>query len=332
MKNLQATLALLIALLLGAAPAFAAATGGGEPLNFLLLDGNARAVALGGAYTALATDANALLYNPAGLARISRDEATFMHNSYFTGVYQEYAAYASPKGWGANLNYLNSGSVANTSVSNPDGSGGSSDLTDLAFTGGYGRKLGESLSVGGSLKYVRESIAGVTGTAFALDAGAMFAVSQVPGLTLGGSILNLGPTVKFQAANENLPLNIRGGAAYIFDVMGQKSTFAFDVSKERSSSLVVAFGMETVLAKVLPIRLGFTTNNDAGPGITTGVGYIYNGLAFDYAFVPLGDLGNAHRMSVTWRWGAPKKSVAATSVPAPIPVAAPPVNAPADTK
>lgn len=296
--------ALAIALFLGASPSFAGGSAGGEPLNFLLLDANARAVAMGGAYTALVADANALLYNPAGLARISRDEATFMHNSYFTGVNQEYAAYASPRGWGANINYLNSGDIANTSISAPGGSGGSSSLSDLALAGGYGRKLGDAFSAGAAFKFVRESIAGVNGAAWALDFGVLYSVPQVAGLSLGGSILNFGPTVKFQAAHENLPLNIRGGTAYDFVAMGQKSAVSFDLSKERSSSVVAAIGLETILVKVMPIRLGFTTNNDAGPGITTGVGWIHKGLSVDYAFVPFGDLGNAHRASVTWRWGS----------------------------
>ncbi len=305
MRIMRTPALLTIALLLGAAPAFAAA--GTEPLSFLRLDANARPVALGGAYTALAVDSNALLYNPAGLAWVGKDEATFMHNSYFTGINQEYAAYASPKGWGATLNYLNSGSIANTSISNPDGSGGSSSLSDLAFSGGYARKLGDDLSVGGGLKLIRESIANVTGTAWALDAGALFAVRQVPGLKVGGALQNMGPTVKFQQARENLPLNVRGGVGYEFVVADQKSAASFDLTKERGGGVNAQFGLETTLVKVLPVRLGFTTDNDAGLGLTTGVGWTHDGLAFDYAFVPFGDLGNAHRLSVTWKWGGAAK-------------------------
>ena len=308
MKILKGAAATSLALLLGAGPALAAGSAGADPFNFLFLDANARAVSMGGAYTALATDANALLYNPAGLARIGRNEATFMHNSYVAGIFQEYGAYASPLGWGVNFNYLNSGNVANTTISNPDGTGlGSTGLTDMAFGAGYGHKIGGSLSLGAEMKYIRESIAEISGSGVALDFGAMYALPPVQGLTLGAAIQNVGPTVKYQSAKENLPLNIRGGAAYSFDAGGAKNAASFDVSKERTSSPVVAFGVETILAKVLPIRLGFTTNNSAGFGLTTGVGFIHDGLAFDYAFVPFGDLGNAHRISMSYRWGEEKK-------------------------
>lgn len=312
MKAHRSAAAIGLSLLLGAGPASAAGSAGAEPFDFLSLDANARAVAMGGAYTALATDANALLYNPAGLALIDRNEATFMHNSYVAGLFQDYGAYASPSGWGVNFNYLNSGSVANTTISNPDGTGlGTTGLTDMAFSGGYGHKIGDSFSVGAGIKYIRESIAEVAGAGAAADVGVMYAPPPLPGLMLGAALQNLGPTVKFESARQNLPSKARGGAAYTFDVAGAKTSASLDVSKERTSSPVFAFGLETVLAKILPVRVGFTTNNSAGLGLTTGVGFIHDGLAFDYAFVPFGDLGNAHRISMTYRWGDGAKRDAA---------------------
>ena len=95
---------LLLLALLGLTKPAAAASPGADPFNFLLLDANARAAGMGGAYTALANDANALLYNPAGLGRISAHEATFMHNEHFQGVKQEYLAFSARQGFGLSLN------------------------------------------------------------------------------------------------------------------------------------------------------------------------------------------------------------------------------------
>ncbi|MEQ1920666.1 MAG: hypothetical protein ABL955_15865, partial [Elusimicrobiota bacterium] len=83
------TTALLLAAL-AATTARAQSSAGADAFDFLRLDANARAVGMGGAYTALATDSNALLYNPAGLARVRSSEATFMHNPYALGVGQQY--------------------------------------------------------------------------------------------------------------------------------------------------------------------------------------------------------------------------------------------------
>ena len=307
MRALKTAAAIVLALLMGVGAARADGSAGAEPFNFLFLDANARAVAMGGAYTALATDANALLYNPAGLGLIGKNEATFMHNSYPAGAYQEYGAYASPRGWGGSFNYLNSGSVANTTISNPGGAGlGTSGLYDLAVSGGYGRRFGDALSLGAEGKYIRESISGIAGAGEAFDFGALYAVPQLSGLMVGAALQNVGSTVKFESAAQNQPLNLRAGAAYSFDARGQKSVVSLDVSKERTSSPVVAAGAETILVKAMPIRVGFTTNNNAGLGLTTGVGWIHKDLAVDYAFVPYGTLGNAQRVSVTWRWGSTK--------------------------
>ncbi|MFI5363540.1 MAG: PorV/PorQ family protein [Elusimicrobiota bacterium] len=338
MRTATAASAAAMALFLGAGPAPAAGSPGAEPFNFLSLDANARPAAMGGAYTALATDSSALLYNPAGLARVRSNEATFMHNAYVAGITQEYAAYVSPRGWGANVNFLNSGGVSNTTNSNPDGAGlGSAGLYDLAFSGGFGRAFGDALSLGAEIKYIRESIAGIAGAGAAFDLGALYAAPSLPGLALGLSLQNAGPTVKYEGETQNLPLTLRGGAAYAFEAAGQKCAASFDVVKERSSGPSVALGLETVLAAAVPIRLGLATNASAGPGLTTGVGYVHDGFSFDYAFVPFGDLGSVNRLSLTFRWGnaaeraaSPprRKEAAVPAAPAPV-VAAVPARVPA---
>lgn len=299
-------LALLMGLVLGPARVFAASAGA-EPFNFLFLDANAKPVGMGGAYTALATDANALLYNPAGLGRIKSYEATFMHNQHFAGMSQEYMAVAAPQGWGLNLNYFNSGDVARTTVANPDGTGlGNTSASDLALSGGYGLPINESLAVGAAGKFIREANAGTVGSGYALDLGALYTVPRLKGLSLGAAVQNIGPSVKFQSAKENLPLNVRGGAAYRFKLGQQESAVSMDISRERSEEALVSLGAETVLAKMMPLRLGFNTRNKAGIGITAGVGWNYGPVSLDYAFMPYGALGMANRFSVTWRWGEPR--------------------------
>ncbi|MEK7745767.1 MAG: hypothetical protein AAB576_03810, partial [Elusimicrobiota bacterium] len=66
---------------------------------------------------------------------------------------------------------------------------------------------------------------------------------------------------------------------------------------------LVGFGAEAVIARALPVRLGFNTRNDAELGITAGVGWRFRDFMLDYAFVPYGDLGISHRISVTWQFG-----------------------------
>jgi hypothetical protein len=284
-----------------------AGSAGAEPFNFLFLDANARAVALSGAYTALAADANALQYNPAGLGRITRHQTTFMHNQYFQDITQEYLAYASPKGWGAAINYLDYGDTKNTTISNHTGAGlGNISAVDMAVSAGYGYALSEDLSVGAGIKFIKETIDHISGQGFALDMGVSYAVPMVQGLSFGAAVQNIGPAVKFQSDKENMPLTTRIGAAYAFKALGQASVLSADLAKERSEDVLAGFGLETIVAKCLPLRLGYNTRNNDGPGITAGLGYLFGNLNFDYAFAPFKELGATHRFSVTLLWGQEK--------------------------
>jgi hypothetical protein len=302
MKTIRAAAVLFLALTLPRS--VMAGSAGAEPFNFLFLDANARAVALGGAYTALATDANALLYNPAGLGRIDSCQATFMHNQYFQDITQEYLAYVSPQGWGMNLNYLDFGNVRNTTIANKTGAGlGNVGLTDLAFSAGYGHALSDHLSAGAGVKFVQETIDAIVGRGFGLDLGLLYSVPGLHGLSLAAAVQNIGPSVKFQSAQEKMPLDLRAGTAYAFKAFGQNSVVSADVTRERSEDALFGIGLETVLAGSFPVRLGYNTRNDDGPGFTAGFGYSRTGFSVDYAFVPSRTLGVTHRFSATLFWG-----------------------------
>jgi hypothetical protein len=261
-----------------------------------------------------------LLYNPAGLGFIRRYGATFMHDQYAAGIMQEYAAFAAPQGWGASLNMLNSGAITQTTLSNPNGTGlDATGLSDLALSAGYGHAFGDSLSLGLGMKYLHESIADVAAYDFAFDIGALYAAQEIKGLTLGAALQNLGPKIRFQGPSEDLPLNLRMGAGYAFDAKGTKNTLSFDLTQQRGQGLLMAAGAEIVLAKVMAIRLGFASRNNAGWGLTAGAGWVWKGASLDYGIAPYGDLGVAQRVSLTLRWGeerAPQRPVLVKTAPA----------------
>ncbi|MCX5787553.1 MAG: PorV/PorQ family protein [Elusimicrobia bacterium] len=306
-----------------------AASPGAEPFDFLSLDAGARAVAMGGAQAALASDAEALIYNPAALGRGGRYEATLMHNQYVSPITQEYVGFATPQGLGLQLNYLTYGHVPRTTVSNPDGTGASFGITDTALGLGLGREVAEGLRVGGAVKFIRESIDNVSGSAYAADGGILYATPGRRRWLFAAALQNMGSTVRFQSANEKLPAQLRLGAAYevrsgaeapasfdwVDNLLALPVTFELDLIKERSDNALFSFGAESWLAPSFAARVGFNGRNDAGIGITAGFGWRHDGFQLDYAFTPLGDLGSAHRLSATFRWGGAKAPAVPVRVP-----------------
>lgn len=302
MRTRRSTWTLLALAALAAAAPRAGASGGADSLEFLTLDGHARPSAMGGAYSALAADPSALRYNPAGLGLVRVDELSATHNQFVQGVMHQQIGVATRRGFGAELSYLDFGKVPRTTLSSPDGTGDHARLDDMSFAAGYGRRFGP-LALGGAAKYFRESADRTVASGFAGDAGALFSPESVPGLSLGAAVLNAGPDVKYQSLKQRLPAVARVGAAYAFDAGGNGNTLAAEVSRTRGDSPVFSMGLETVFVKAVAFRLGYTTRYDAGLGLTGGVGWLWDRFQAGYAFSPYGDLGVAHRVTLSLRWG-----------------------------
>jgi hypothetical protein len=104
-----------VALVLLAASAADAAKYAGE---FMYVGAGARALGMGGAFCAVADDATAAYWNPAGLARISGRQVQLMHSERFGGLIRyDYLAYAVKHGesaLAASLFRTDAGDVANT--------------------------------------------------------------------------------------------------------------------------------------------------------------------------------------------------------------------------
>jgi hypothetical protein len=127
-------------------------------------------------------------------------------------------------------------------------------------------------------------------------------------LKLAFDISNIGPALKFDRANENLPLTFKAGSSY--KILPQWLA-SLDAAVPSGAAPWVGLGTEYQVVTSGPWsfagRAGFnsSTFNNGIPGfagVSFGVGFGYRGARFDYGFVPFGDLGQAQIGSLSYNF------------------------------
>ncbi|MDD5657590.1 MAG: PorV/PorQ family protein [Elusimicrobia bacterium] len=303
MRRLAAPL-LAAACLSASGSAFASGT---EGASFLDIPVGGRAAALGGAYSALASDGLAPVWNPAGLARLGVPQLAATHLLYVESIAYEHGSLALPVGAGgvgASVQYLHP-----KSMTQRDGDGselGSFSSHFGAYGLSYGRGLTPRLSAGATGKLVEADIGGVSARAFAADLGALYRLSERFRLALVAA--NLGTRLSFIDAQDPLPQAYRAGLAC---GAGQRWNFAAEAAYDRSNLLAGRFGAEWQPVAPLALRAGYRTETSRRvpglTGLTAGFGLSLLGQRFDYAWVPMGELGRTNYFSVLIAFGQGEK-------------------------
>jgi hypothetical protein len=175
----------------------------------------------------------------------------------------------------------------------------------------YGWKMGD-LSLGAGAKFIRQDYDTDKGTGIALDGGLMYSTDKK--LTVGFSILNLGPKTKVGDVKNKLPLDVRGGVGYR---MNSNFLCGLDAEKPEDGDMRIHMGAEYNLGKSLTARIGYQSLKDvgitAGAGFKSEVGNVSEDewgqsaattgdrnkmiLSIDYAYVSYGNLDATHRIS-----------------------------------
>jgi len=276
---------------------------GTEGAAFLEIPVGARPAAFGSAYSALATDAYAPIYNPGALGFIRSDQLTAMHLSYLDSVDYEYAGYVHPfsprDAIGASGQLLLPGSINGTDING--NSIGSVSGHYGAYSVSYAHTF-EDIAVGITGKWINAAIGDAGANAFATDMGALYKANDQ--LSLAAVAANLGGKLTFVSQADDLPTELRLGAAYS---LMRKWIVSIETGYQTEGLFVVRGGVEWTPTPFLSLRVGYRTdttdNLSALAGFTTGLGLHLWGQELDYAWLPLGDLGNTQYVSLTIRFG-----------------------------
>lgn len=284
--------------------------------NFLKIGAGARNVGMGEASTAIVKDVNSVYWNPAGLNHVKTHEATFMYNSWFQDMDQQFIGYVYP--------YLNDIGTFGLSIyrlgmkefQGYDANGVKTENVtagDLAVGVSYARRFTSSFedniyNTGVTLKIVNETLDDASASAIAADAGFQYSGFPFLGewskdLTYGFVLSNIGTKIKFDTEEFPMPMTVKTGFGYTKEIMGEPLTGAVDLFLPNDNDMSVGFGVEYWMKDLLSLRLGYKTGDSEGSGIRAGVGVKMNGISLDYAFVGYGDLGDSHRIGVSYKFG-----------------------------
>jgi len=264
----------------------------------------ARPAGMGGAFTAIADDSNAPLYNPAGLVQVQWNELSAMYANLFSGITlyagndqvnldQSYLAYVSkPTRLGSfGLSWA---SFSATQLYRED----TVTLSYARNVGDFIPALDNNLALGVNVKYLHRGISldantssdpvfasGTTADAGTVDVGLLFKPDEGPleGLRIGFTGQNLTqPNVGFQEVDRE-PLEWRLGVAYQ-DRLRPWLVPALDLTRRDGVNDAHAGVESWLFHDVLGLRAG--VNRDEG---AAGVSYYQAvgkrvGFRLDYAF------------------------------------------------
>jgi hypothetical protein len=260
--------------------------------NFMEIGVGARAQAMGGALTGLATGAAAMYWNPAGMASLDGFAGAFSYASLYDelDITHLYGAAAIPflgGGLGASFIQLSSGDIPRTTEDNPGG--GNPQFGEVfSWTGSavglhFARRLTDRLQVGFSGRIISEGIDQARTSWWGMDFGTVFKTGLY-GITLGAVLANIGPSARMEgnlitrrvATTEAFPVNLP--VRFNTVEYGLPTTFRFSVV----SNLVG--GPEALLSpsqtSSLHLALDLNDATDTDLQLSAGVEYGFRDLLY----------------------------------------------------
>ncbi len=302
--------------------------------QFLKIGVGARALGMGGAYSAVSNDATALYWNPAGLASLQKNEVILDHQDWILDVDLDFIgiSYKTPFGTiGGAICAMYMGEMEVTTTHDPEGTGENFSAGSLMGQLTFSKNLTDRFSFGLSTKIIRENIYNSKANGVAIDLGTLYN-TQISGLSMGMSISNYGTKMKMEGRDlllqtevdpslESDPININ--ANFATDPFELPLIFRFGLAYKKSLSdafkvLVAAdalhpndntesinLGSELSYNDFLFLRSGiadvYQRDRISGFAFGCGVKLKLSNLTYfiDYTYQDKGILGNPKKLTLT---------------------------------
>lgn len=298
---------LIIMLVTGANTIVFAASPGASIFSFLKINPSARSVGMG--ELSCVTDIQNSMLNPGIIPWIEDPEVSLQYIKYIQDTSYNLLHYVSPfdneSAISLSIGMLGVQGLTRT-LYDPDSTDGFTEdggfeFSDRVLNIGYGFKVSRDLSLGTSLKYVQETIdKNSVGAALLGFGGFYYPWASEWQFTFGFN--NLGAKTK----NFDPPLAIYAGAGkqlYPYLLWGVETVVYADQVME------IKTGVEYNIKNMLFLRAGYRhLLEDQKLGelpmidLAGGFGFAAGNFSFDYAWAPYGDLAQAHRISLGYKF------------------------------
>ena len=302
-------------------------------LQFLSVATEARAAAMGEAFTTIEGSSMSLFYNPANLSLMNSFMDLSINQNKWIADMTHYSASLAINPWfgkygtfGFSILSVDYGEFLGTMV-DPTAEKGFIDTgtfgpSAFAFGFGYSKALTDRFAVGGHIRYVSQKLGsstvpvgeteeGITKdvqndlSVFSFDFGTVYRTG-FESLVFGMTVRNFSQEVKFESEGFQLPLTFKMGVSMnIFDLFMEKDTphsllVSIDAIHPRDYSEQLNFGAEYTMMNLFALRLGYMYNRDemdltAGFGVQAKLGDRM--VALDYAYTPYGVFNDVQRLS-----------------------------------
>lgn len=275
--------------------------------QFLRIGISARAVGMGEAFVAVADDASAIFYNPAGLVNIRARDLMLTHIEWPAGINYEFGGLvwrvSSNSAIGLSFSNLYTDEMRVRTPLRPEGTGETFYSSNYTLALSYAQYLTDRFSFGVNLRYLRLSLmTGIfTEDTWAVDVGALYQTG-FRRFNIGIAIRSFGPNVRFVNESYALPTNFTlGVTADLLESDEHRVTTGVEWAKPAATEEVANLGVEYVFKDMLALRGGYKINYDAeswslGVGVILPVANLR--VRVDYAYSDFGFLNCTQRFSL----------------------------------
>jgi len=305
----------------GIFPSLGEERSGTSVMTFLKIGVGARAAGMGGAYTAIATDAYALYHNPAGIAFNDNDCFAFTYRQWVVDFQHNFLGVTKhidrSNVIGLYVITLGTDSFEMTDEYHPTGNGEMFDYSTFAAGLTYAIRLTEYFSFGITAKYAQENLDDLKMRAGMIDLGTMyqtdyygtrFAISMS---NFGGRVKPSGSYLYQNSSGEWITKSYQSFSSptvfkfsVAFDPISSENnriTWVSQLNHPTDNAENFAFGAEYGYKELFFLRGGYLFNSSAekyslGAGMKFDIRHFKG--SFDYAYTDMEDLGGTNVFSI----------------------------------